>query len=485
MNKSSISIFVSGSKKLKEHRLRLKALVNNLNGEYRMKGYHMTLNMFSYVNLGDNQTDYDDFIKNKSDIVIFLVEDKMGEKTKEEFLLASQGQKGKGKPKIFVFMKEFQERTPDIEEVEKLVSENSDSYYVDYSNLEDLENKVKDRLNQEVNMLIDEVSVSSKKKVTILKVWAFLTTLTLVFLSALTFWIASSRKNDVTLLFIGGGSAVRCLEEKYPEVGKVYEYDNSICIAVPTSTSWPIITTEVMQHHAAKDSKVSRPFYPVCMSAMESEESNFLKMSSRDQFVNKGSVLSYKLGDDELTLYVKKNYSHELIDGKDSIGVEDLAAFIKSVSEQNVMIFTTEVGSGTLTNYQRILTPYDITISKETLGEHVDKFTDLTPKSKIRRDETPYIMLGSHYYVSVEVYEEGDCRPLVVLDEERKPVTKTNYLYFVGYNEDGGTSFWIPDAMVELLMKIDKRFEDIVKNNRIPRNNETVIVSLDSYLPEE
>lgn len=37
--KSTISIFVSGSKKLKEHRLRLKALVNNLNGEFRMKGY--------------------------------------------------------------------------------------------------------------------------------------------------------------------------------------------------------------------------------------------------------------------------------------------------------------------------------------------------------------------------------------------------------------------------------------------------------------
>ncbi len=485
MKKSSITIFVSGSKKLKEHRLRLKALVNNLNGEYRMKGYHITLNMFSYVNLGDSQADYDEFIKNKSDIVIFLVEDRMGEKTKEEFLLASKAQKGRGKPKLLVFIREFQERTPEIEEVEKIVSDNSDSYYVDYSNLEDLENKVKERLNQEVNMLIDEGGVSLKKKLTVLKAWVWFMTLVLVILSALTFWIASSRKDDVTLLFIGGGSAVRCMAEKFPEVGNVYEYDNSICIAVPTSTSWPIITAEVMQHHAAKESKVSKPFYPVCMSAMEADESNFLKMSSRSQFINKGSILSYKLGDDDLTLYVKKSYHHELIDGKDSIGVEDLAAFIKSVSEQNVMIFTTEVGSGTLTNYQRILNPYGIIISKETLGEHVDKFTDLTPKSKIRRDETPYIMLGSHYYVAVEAYEEGDCRPLVVLDEERKTVTKTNYLYFVGYNEDGGRSFWIPDAMVELLKKIDKRFEGIIKDNRIPRDNETVIVSLDSYLTEE
>ena len=35
--KSTITIFVSGSKSLKEHRLRLKALVNNINGENRLK----------------------------------------------------------------------------------------------------------------------------------------------------------------------------------------------------------------------------------------------------------------------------------------------------------------------------------------------------------------------------------------------------------------------------------------------------------------
>ena len=218
---------------------------------------------------------------------------------------------------------------------------------------------------------------------------------------------------------------------------------------------------------------------------MEANESDFLKMSNRSQFLEKGSVLSYYLGDDDLTMYVKKTYKHELIDGKDSIGVETLAAFLKSISEQNVMIFTTEVGSGTLTNYQRILTPYDIIVSKEVLGEHVDKFTDLTPKSKIRRDETPYIMLGSHYYVAREVYDEGDCRPIIVLDEDGKTVTKTNYLYFAGYNDDDGSTFWIPDAMVDLLNKIDPRFGKIVKNNRIPRNNETVIVSLNSYLTEK
>lgn len=483
--KTTISIFVSGSKKLKEHRLRLKALVNNLNGENRMKGLPVTLNMFSYVNLGDNQADYDNFIKNKSDMVFFIVEDRMGTKTKEEFLLASEAQKGKGRPKILVFMREFQEKTLEIEEVETLVSENSDSYYVDYSNLEDLEYKVKERLMQEVNQLVDSNGGSQKKKNRIIKVWAWFATLGCVVLLLMGLWNKWNRDKDATLLFIGGGSAVRCLEENFPEVGNVYEYDNSICIAVPTSTSWPIITSEVMQHHAIKGNHVMKTFFPVCMSAMKADESSFLKMSSREQFLSKGSVLSYRLGDDELTMYVKKSFQHELIDGKDSIRAPELAAFIKSLSEQEVMIFTTEVGSGTLTNYQRVLGPYDITISKEALGEHVDKFTDLTPKSKIRRDETPYIMLGSHFYVAREVYDEGDCRPIIVLDENGNVISKTNYLYFAGYYEDGGSSFWIPDAMVRLLIKLDPRFADYIKNNRIPRENETIIVPLDRYLNEQ
>ena len=80
--KSTITIFVSGSKSLKEHRLRLKALVNNINGENRLKDYPVSLSMFSYTNLGDNQAEYDDFIEHKSDIAIFLLEGRMGEKTK-------------------------------------------------------------------------------------------------------------------------------------------------------------------------------------------------------------------------------------------------------------------------------------------------------------------------------------------------------------------------------------------------------------------
>lgn len=483
--KNNLSIFVSGSKNLKEHRLRLKALVNNMNGEHRLKGSPVVMNMFSYVNLGDNQSEYDHFIKNSADIILFIIEGKMGEKTREEFLLASQEYKRSGTPKMFVFMKEFSERTPEINQLERFISDNSSAYYIEYSNLEDLEFKVKERLEHEAEALMDKDKTSSRQKIRNLKWQARLAMLALAAVLLFSLLGLIAKKEDVTLLFIGGGSVVRCIEEEFPGVGNVYDYPNSICIAVPTSTSWPIISTEVMQHHATKESHVNKLFYPICLSAMEADESNFLKMSNRGQFVGKGAVLSYHLGEDFLTVYVKKSYQNGLIDGKDSISVRDLAEFLRAVSQEKVNIFTTEEGSGTLTYYQSSLSPYDVPITKAALGEHVDKFTDLTPRSKIRRDETPYIMLGSRYYVAKEVYEDGDCRPIIVLDEAGKPVTKSIYIYFAGYLADDGVSFWIPDRMIELLQKMNPEFRDIIKNNRLPRKNERVIVSVNDYLSEK
>ena len=480
--KNTITIFVSGSKRLKDHRLRLKALVNNMNGENRLNGSPVVLNMFSYVNLGDNQAEYDAFIKDKADIVLFLIEDRLGDKTRDELLLASKTFKETGTPKILVFMKEFKERTPEIDEIERFVSDNAPEYYVDYSNLEDLEYKVRERLNHEVEALMDKGNASSKKKIRKLRLQAAIASI--VCAAALLFSILglSADRSEVTLLFIGGGSAVRCLEEKCPTVGNLYNYPHSICIAVPTSTSWPIVSSEVMQHHAVKGEKQAKRFFPVSLSAMEADEASFLKMNSQSQFISKGSVLSYYLGEDYLAVYVKNSYRNSIIDGKESISTRELADFLQSLSEENVMIFTTEEGSGTLTYYQSSLAPYDITLTKASLGEHVDKFSDLTPRSKIRRDESPYIMLGSRFYVAQEVYEDGDCRPIRILDEEGNPITKSIYLYFAGYYEDGGTSYWIPNEMVSLLKKVDSRFENVIKNNRIPRMNERVIVSLNDYL---
>lgn len=480
MRKDTITIFVSGAKSLKEHRTRLKVLSNDINGELQRQGCRITINMFSYLNLGDNQAEYDNFIKDKSDIVLVLLEDRIGDKTREEFLLASHSNKDDGKPKIIVFLREHKEKTEEIEKIEQLIRENPNNYCVEYTDLDDLEKKVKDQLILAIREKIDRSNLASKKSPISLKSWAWASTIAFLFLLGFCLMHFVSVRNNVTLLFIGGGSAVNCLEEMHPNIGNIYEYPNSFCLAVPTSTSWPIISSEILRHSATERNRV----YPISLSAMAAEESNFLNMSSRNQFVNKGSILAYHLGDDYLVAYVKNTVRHRLIDRKEKINVEELSVFLHEISQQNFMIFTTEVGSGTLTSYQRILAPYNITINKSVLGDQVDKFTDLTPKNKIIRDETPYIMLGSRYYVSKEVYKEGDCRGIQVLDMDGKPITKSIILYFPGFITDDGLSFWIPDQMAEFLKKVDNRFESVISKNLLPRKNEKVIVMLNDYLNE-
>ncbi|MCR4602406.1 MAG: hypothetical protein K5683_02585 [Prevotella sp.] len=478
--KTNYTIFVSGSKSLKEHRLRLKALVSNMNGEHRLEGSPISLNMFSYVNLGDNQAEYNDFIQKKSDIVLFILEKSIGAKTLEEFRLASQAHKEQGKPKILVFLQDYKEKTEEIARIEQMVSADTNASIVNYSDLDDLEEKVREQLTAVISKESAPSEADAKKTSHVYKIWAWVSTFALLLFLGYGVKQCYSVSNGVTLLFIGGGSAVNCLEELHPDVGDLYDYPGSFCLAVPTSTSWPIISSEIIRH---SETKVAHA-YPISLSAMAASESDFLSMSNKSQFVTKGAVLSYYLGEDYLMAYVKKTVRHSLIDGKESITAEDLSQLLRDIAQQDFMVFTTEVGSGTLTSYQRILAPYDITISKSVLGEQVDKFTDLTPKSKIIRDETPYIMLGSKYYVAKEVYKEGDCRGLKVLDMDGNPISKSIVLYFSGFTTDDGTAFWIPDEMVRFLKKIDGRFEHVFDGNRIPRKNEMVVVSLNDYLNE-
>lgn len=55
MKKATISIFVSGTKRLKEQRMSLKVLANDMNGEYRKNGVDIILNMYSYLNFGTDE----------------------------------------------------------------------------------------------------------------------------------------------------------------------------------------------------------------------------------------------------------------------------------------------------------------------------------------------------------------------------------------------------------------------------------------------
>ena len=122
-----ISIFIAGAKNLKEQRLGLKALTNDLNAKYAKKGWDVSLNMNSYENFGEKQSDYNDFILNQANIIIFVLKDRIGQKTEDEYLLATNAYKLNGHPEVITFLHAFEERTPEIDHIEQLVNSATDT----------------------------------------------------------------------------------------------------------------------------------------------------------------------------------------------------------------------------------------------------------------------------------------------------------------------------------------------------------------------
>lgn len=141
-----ISVFVAGAKKLSALRLRLKAMANDLNNEFKQKNIDTFVNMVSYENFGEEQGEYNKFIAEEADLVVFLLEDRIGEVTEMEYRLVVSCNEKKGRPEYSVLLREFDEKTPEIAYIEELMHSTSHKYYVSYSNPDDLVAKVKSRI---------------------------------------------------------------------------------------------------------------------------------------------------------------------------------------------------------------------------------------------------------------------------------------------------------------------------------------------------
>ena len=143
---SKIQIFIAGAKGLKEKRLLLKALANDLNDEYNKKGRDITIIMKSYENFGDRQEDYNHYIEHEADLVLFVLDGRIGKNTENEFKLAAKKLDKDKRPKIKVFLKSFEENTEDIKHIEILMNTLLNSYYIEYKNNEELVLKAKGRI---------------------------------------------------------------------------------------------------------------------------------------------------------------------------------------------------------------------------------------------------------------------------------------------------------------------------------------------------
>lgn len=476
---TTLSIFVAGAKDLKHQRLSLKALANDLSADYLSKGRNVVINVYSYENFGDNQQEYDNFISH-ADIVIFILEDDIGEGTRDEFLLASQEQINNGTPKVYVFLKEFDVKTPQIEYIEQLVNENTDDYYIDYANLEDLIAKARKRIQDYVdNQLQEPVGTTTANK-TIYRPWAYLASFVTIALLAFGIWKHIVSERTPQLIFAGGRSAANFITYNYPAIKDVARYKHAIYLDMPSHSAWSFMAEDVMNHHALPGEGTL--FYPVCLSADEADTSDFLKLTSAKQFSASGSIISMRLGEESLCIYIKDGAQYFDKPLGDSIMVEELIELLEWCNTHDGKVFSTQQGSGTYSKYQDCFALYGFDFSKQSFGSRLDWFYDKTNASKINGDgRHPYVILGSSFY---RVNKLEGTRPIIVVDDQHQPISKTIMMYFAGYTCDDGKAYYIPDVMVHLLEDIHPEYKGWIKNNRLPRRMETPLVDIEDIIPQ-
>ena len=140
--RSILRVFIAGAKKLKLERLLLREQLSKLSNQFNLDIRTVTFEDFQTSLTGKEkgrQEDYNRFIKEKADIVIFVFSSIAGRITEDEFDVAYNSFQTKNRPEIFVYVKKqffiFDKRLRNIKE--RFFSENKE-YYVEYKNVDNL-----------------------------------------------------------------------------------------------------------------------------------------------------------------------------------------------------------------------------------------------------------------------------------------------------------------------------------------------------------
>ena len=102
-----LKVFIAGSTALESVRDAVRAALSNVSIQYEKLGY--TIKSYTFENFSNSltvagrQNDYNDFIREDADYVIFIMDKVLGEKTMEEFECAIESLHAHNRPKIFVY----------------------------------------------------------------------------------------------------------------------------------------------------------------------------------------------------------------------------------------------------------------------------------------------------------------------------------------------------------------------------------------------
>ena len=465
----TVSIFIAGSTVLQSQRTSLKALAIDLNNEFEHKnGVH--LQVYSYESFRDNQKAYDEFITSKADLVMFIIDGKVGTKTHAEFELAAQTFTATGSPRILVFIHKLDQLTPEIAHFEGYVEAATGNYCITYTDDTDLVKQAEIRMRRLItssepeaentagpcvyavtagseNSLKSELCpAASAKQPKKRRKYLWLIALASVAAIALLAYIfipASSTSDNGFLIIAGGGSAANHIK-KMSDV-TLTEYPSACYLHMPSEVAWQLLTEEVISNNG------SQHYVPVCVSASMATDQSFLSdIVTASKFTEIASVISFDMGSDTLVAYVAPTgYTSRILApeiNSKSITVSRLAELI---GNDSLSVLPTSPRSGTRNTYRKLLEAYGADFSNTE-----STFSEISDGDHLTRSGKPYVVLGTaSYYPHIFDNPTFPDKPvaLTVVDSAGRAAGKPVKLYCLAYVENGKNEMKFPPITKKLL----------------------------------
>ena len=497
----SINIFVAGAKRLQQERTCINSLANKLSSKYQSRDISIIAK--SFEDFKDDQNEYNIFIKETADIVIFLIDGYLGDKTKDEFITATDSLSKTQRPEVIVFMRDYgQNITPELKDAKDFVTDKlKNRYYVEYKkgndgDLSDLKYKIQDRLLRYIDKIDLETSAAelekskaelgktksklektkeelekskteledTKNKLKGKRILQIVVVLLVALLLSGHFFLKPILKpssNEPSLIFAGGGSVRNFIEYETGRFGdtiivdEYQKYPNSISIPLPSGSAWRLLQEEVQHNHRIETSHNStgNKFITICLSAGEMD-STFIKdqnsiFKKSNQYIKR---IELNIGNDTLAVYLSNDLASnkEFIINNNTITCTQLTSLLRAnKTKQIATVYTTTNTSGTLNSYFLAVKNDPDTKNDTALIQQYEVFYDYTHYADIKK---PFIVLGSTYYTAKDM---EDYTRLILINSKGEPVCKPTCLYFLAYengtNKEGKYLYKIEKPIVDFL----------------------------------
>ncbi|MGM9846322.1 MAG: hypothetical protein ACI31F_00040 [Muribaculaceae bacterium] len=484
MEERKIRVFIAGSTTLKEERNIFKIIASDLNNEFEHMG--IVFKIKSYESVGNQQEDYNEFIRNKADLIIFVLNGSIGKTTEEEFRIATDSMHKTGYPKILAFYRTLiGEDTTEKSYLRGILMGCTGQYLSEYETKEDLIEKGKQELRrfvkkhlseiEEKNAKADEPEEENTPEQTCMAAseqgaetcratknrrrYVYVGVAVLFIIAAFLVGIYSHSKvtNSPALVFVGGGSAANYIEQNYKNIN-LYDYDNGYYIHMPSGNAWLCLTEEVVSDPGEEH----RKFYPICLSASRAKNGDFLRnIATPSDFLKKGIVIGKQIGWDTLTIYIESTSSIRFPD--ETIRMDSLADIIDNQESRNITCFSTSYNSGTWQTYAAKLLEVGCVLDT-TKTQLFSEYSSVPQLRKVKGNS--FLLLGSKYYSSKnpnitiegeESVSEVTMRPYYVVDSAGRAMMKPMYIYFMAYHfsysEDD--TYDIPEETMNFLKELN------------------------------